>query len=91
MTERINTNAAEFISDVFHPTGDFSVQTDIPAPGKASIDVEGQVDNGSPWVVLGSLSAKSNPPIARFAKCPNVRLRLRNNDGTTLVKAWSAE
>ncbi len=90
MTERINTNASTATSAVFNPAADFSVQAEFPANSKAYIDVEGQVDAAAPWVALGALSALSVPPMARFAKCPNVRLRLYNNDGS-LVKAWSSE
>lgn len=91
MTERINSTAATITSSAFAPTGDFSVQAEIPSPSKAYIDIEGQVDGAAAWVALGTINYLSNPPVARFAKCPNVRLRMYNNDGVTTVKAWSGE
>lgn len=91
MTERINTNAASFTSGAFTPTSDFSVQAAFGDGSKAYIDIEGQVDAAAPWVALGTLSARLDPPIARFAKCPTVRLRLYNNDVGVSAKAWSSE
>ncbi len=91
MTERVNSSAASFTSQPFSPTGDFSVQAEFAANSKAYVDIEGQVDAAAGWVQLGTLTVFSSPPIARFAKCPNVRLRMYNNDGVTTVKAWSAE
>lgn len=91
MTERINSNAASATSATFSPTGDFSVQAEIPAPSKAYVDIEGQVDAAASWVALGTIGSQTIPPIARFAKCPNVRLRMYNNDGIATIKAWSGE
>jgi hypothetical protein len=91
MTERINSAALTVTSATFSPIGDFSVQAEIPAPSKAYVDIEGQVDAAAAWVALGTIGSQTNPPVARFAKCPNVRLRMYNNDGVTTVKAWSGE
>ncbi|MGO8079914.1 hypothetical protein [Rhizobium leguminosarum] len=91
MTERINSAALTATSATFSPTSDFSVQAEIPAPSKAYVDIEGQVDAAASWVALGTIGSQTNPPVARFAKCPNVRLRMYNNDGVTSVKAWSGE
>lgn len=91
MTERLNTNAPAAIGGVFSPTGDFSVQADIPAGSTAVINIEGQVDGNAPWVSLGGISASTIPPMRRFAKCPNVRLTLSGNNDGKLVKAWSGE
>lgn len=91
MTERISTVAANLISGAFSPTGDFSVQADIPAGSTAVIEVEGQVDAAAPWVSLGGISASTIPPMRRFAKCPNVRLTLSGNSAGKIIKAWSGE
>ena len=92
MTERINTNStAPAPSAIFNPTGDFSVQAEIPPGSSAVINVEGQVDNAAPWVSLGGISAGTIPPMRRFAKCPNVRLTLSGNSDGKLIKAWSGE
>lgn len=91
MTERINSTTETFTSAAFNPTGDFSVQAKIPAGSRAVVVIEGQVDAAADWVLLGSITALTDPPIARFAKCPNVRMRLYNNDGVTSIKAWSGE
>ncbi len=95
MTIRINTTDATYTSDTFSPSGDFSVQAEFATGSTAYIDVEGQVDGAaapaSPWVAIGSISPLDNPPIKRFAKCPNVRLRLYNNGNTKSARAWSGE
>lgn len=91
MTERINSNAAAFTGATFSPSGDFSVQADIPAGSTAVINIEGQVDAAAPWVSLGGISANTIPPMRRFAKCPNVRLTLSGNSDGKLIKGWSGE
>jgi len=94
MPIRINTTDASATSGAFSPTNDFSVQAEFEPGSTAYIDIEGQVDGAatpaSPWVALASLSINDFPPIKRFARCPNVRLRLYNNNGKA-AKAWSAE
>ncbi|WCA60249.1 hypothetical protein G6M16_006965 [Agrobacterium tumefaciens] len=91
MTERLNANTATAIGGAFSPTGDFSIQADIPAGSSAVIEVEGQVDSNAPWVPLGGISANTFPPMRRFAKCPNVRLTLSGNNSGVLIRAWSGE
>lgn len=91
MTERINAATATATSGIFSPTGDFSIQADIPVGSSAVINVEGQVDASAPWVSLGGISASTIPPMRRFAKCPNVRLTLSGNSDGKTIKAWSGE
>ncbi|TRA97051.1 MULTISPECIES: hypothetical protein [Agrobacterium] len=91
MTERINAATATATSGTFSPTGDFSVQADIPVGSSAVINVEGQADAAAPWVSLGGISASTIPPMRRFAKCPNVRLTLSGNSEGKSIKAWSGE
>lgn len=91
MTERINAATATATSVTFSPTGDFSIQADIPVGSSAVINVEGQVDAAAPWVSLGGISASTIPPMRRFAKCPNVRLTLSGNSDGKTIKAWSGE
>lgn len=91
MTERINAATATATSGTFSPTGDFSIQADIPVGSSAVINVEGQVDVAAPWVSLGGISASTIPPMRRFAKCPNVRLTLSGNSDGKTIKAWSGE
>ena len=91
MTERINATTPTATSGIFSPTGDFSVQADIPAGSSAVINVEGQADDAAPWVSLGGISASTIPPMCRFAKCPNVRLTLSGNNNGMTIKAWSGE
>ncbi|MCJ7996051.1 hypothetical protein J5N58_16660 [Rhizobium cremeum] len=91
MSERINTTAAEEHCDAFSPEGDFAVQAQFPIRSRARLYIEGRVDPAAEWEVLGSISPRDRPSIARFAKCPQVRLRVSDNKAGDNVKAWSGE
>lgn len=91
MSQRINTILTEFTSDAFSPDADFCVQAQFPTGSRARVYIEGHVDASADWEVLGSISARDKPPIARFAKVPEVRLRVGDNTAGDTVKAWSGE
>lgn len=95
MPIRINATTPAAVSAAFSPAGDFSVEAEFEAGSTAYIDIEAQVDGAatppSPWVPIGTISALDNPPLKRFAKQPNVQLRLYNNAGGKYARAWSGE
>ena len=95
MPIRINATTSTDTSATFVPSGDFSVGAEFEAGSTAYIDVEAQIDGAatppSPWVPIGTISPLDNPPIKRFAKLPNIRLRLYNNGGGKFARAWSGE
>jgi hypothetical protein len=91
MTERINTVLATFTSAEFPPTAEWTVQVEINPASKAYVDVQAQADAAAPWITIGVLSARSDPPMLHFAKVPNARLRAYNNEGGYTLKAWSGE
>ncbi|CUX69371.1 MULTISPECIES: hypothetical protein [Agrobacterium] len=91
MTEHINTTAAVFVAAPFSPSGDFTVQAQIPQGSKARVDIKGRADANAPWVVLGTIRASTAPPMLRFAKCPLVCLDMSGNGDGKSIKAWSGE
>lgn len=88
MTQHVSSTAADGESQVFTPTADFVVQTQVEIDSRAVIEIHGRVDTLAPWaIIVGAYAA--NESFLRSPKLAQAKIVWHGNTGGKLINVWS--